>query len=193
MRSIFLLALLSFTTAWTQDDSKLPPDAQKIVAAFDAAAAKLRADVEKQIDKKALDAISDLRKAQENATKKNDLDGAVAIKAKIAALVPKDAVKDDRPADPMQELIGTWDIIGTSYSIQTLPNKTAIWKGAAQGFKGSWTWDAKHSAMRIAWNNGSYESLHYIDHNSVESREESADGVELKKKSGTRSTMVSDK
>ncbi len=189
---VLIALLICFTAIAQESPQTLPQDAQKTLDAYEAKVAKLRADLDKVIDREALNTISDLRKAQDAATKKGNLDGAVAIKATIAKLVPKDAPKDV-PSDPQQELIGTWDIAGTTYSIQTLPNKAAIWKGPTQGFKGNWTWDAKHSAMHITWSNGTYESLHYVDHNNVESREESADGEELKKKTGTRSTVVSDK
>ncbi len=178
MRYLTLLLLtLSFTAVFAQDDSKLPPDAQKIVAAFDAAAAKLRADVEKQIDKKALDAISDLRKAQENATKKNDLDGAVAIKAKIAALVPKDMPEiKSGPKDPAA-MIGKWMMSGAGNG--------AAWvikaKGQAtsgEGFDGNYK--VKEDKIVITWSNGQIDTMVIQDASAQDTTGTSGRGADLK-------------
>jgi hypothetical protein len=87
----FLSLILISTCAICAD---LPQDAQTLVnsegmqelaakSEFDAKVAKLRKEL-----------IPKLQKAQEAATKKGDLDGAVAIKAKLAELAP---TKGDKP------------------------------------------------------------------------------------------------
>ncbi len=76
-----LLALLLICSVGFAEDLTmnvvLPPDAKQAIASYDAAVAKAKADV-----------IAKLQKAQETATKRGDLDGAMAIKARIADLDP---------------------------------------------------------------------------------------------------------
>jgi hypothetical protein len=84
--NLLLAHALLFLAGFAFSEEKLPADAAKLVEAFDTDAAKMRAETEKAIEKKAALLANALQKAQDTATKKGDLDGAMAIKAKIAAL-----------------------------------------------------------------------------------------------------------
>ncbi len=84
LRFICLFALALLTTPFTcAAESKLPADAAKLVEVFDTDAAKIRADAEKAVDKRAAELTAKLQKAQDAAMKRGDLDGANAIKAAI--------------------------------------------------------------------------------------------------------------
>ncbi len=77
MRFLALLILIC-SVGFAEDltmNVVLPPDAKQAIASYDAAVAKAKADV-----------IAKLQKAQETATKRGDLDGAMAIKARLAGL-----------------------------------------------------------------------------------------------------------
>lgn len=103
MRTLLLCLLCTLTYA-----ADLPVDAAKLVEVFDADAAKLRADTEKAIDKKAAVLANALQVVQEKLTKKGDLDGALAVKSKIVAL----GAKTEAPATSVslkQRLVGLFD------------------------------------------------------------------------------------
>ncbi len=89
MRLSHMLAIFALTTSLLRAQ-ELPAEAQKLIATYDAEVAKMRADVEKLVDKKSIDLALKLAKVQDTATKKGDLDGALAIKAKVAVLMPKE-------------------------------------------------------------------------------------------------------
>lgn len=93
MRLFILMLLLSFLSATSADESpppsKLPADAAKLLTKADADIAVIR---------KAL--VAALQKSQEVATKKGDLDGALAVKAEIEKLSGLMPAKPRLPAEP---------------------------------------------------------------------------------------------
>ncbi len=105
-----LLLLLTLGLAFGEEPAaKLPPEAQKLVAAFDADATKLRADAEAAVEKKAALLANQLQLVQEKLTKKGDLDGAMAVKAKIAGLSKGEV---EKPALPTHD-----DTVGGKYVV----------------------------------------------------------------------------
>lgn len=87
-------------------ESRMPPGAQATAERFAKAAAKLEADYRKALSAERARAISELEKAQKASTKAGDLDGALAIKARLDDLrAAQDAdgeglLPSDRPAAP---------------------------------------------------------------------------------------------
>jgi len=82
---------------------KLPADAAALMQGYETDVAKLEADCAKSVAAKADALRIKLTKAQEGATKKGDLDGALAIKAAIEKLSTEDSQKSspgDKPALP---------------------------------------------------------------------------------------------
>ncbi len=152
------LLMLLAGTAFSADETpttKLPTDAAKLVEAFDADATKLRADVEKAIEKKAATLATALQKAQDAATKKGDLDAAMAIKAKVAAL----GVKGGEVTVP--PFVGKWTAVwdrGNAGS--NLAHE--VWEIAADGTctSGAFTghWKPKAGGYEVSW-----DSLGIVD------------------------------
>ena len=104
---IRILSLILLTTYAMCAD--IPKDAQSLIdsegmqeiaakSEFDAKVAKLRKDL-----------IPKLQKAQEAATKKGDLEGALAIKAKLVELAPKAEEKPPTDQELKQRLTGTFE------------------------------------------------------------------------------------
>lgn len=79
MRLLPILILLICSTAWAADQTLFPADVQAVLNDYDAKVAKAKADV-----------VTKLQKAQEAATKKGNLDLAMALKAKVAEFAPKE-------------------------------------------------------------------------------------------------------
>ncbi len=73
IRSLFLLLIL-VPISWAAETS-LPPDAQSAIADYDTKVSKLKGEL-----------VAKLQKAQDAATKKGNLEVALAIKGKIAGL-----------------------------------------------------------------------------------------------------------
>jgi hypothetical protein len=94
MRLILLLALFLISSLLGADEapppSKLPPDAVKAVAKADADIVAIR---------RAL--IVQLQKSQAEATKKGDLDGALAVKGKIEEIGKEVPAKAAPPPAPL--------------------------------------------------------------------------------------------
>ncbi len=135
MRFITLLALALLIAPFTHAaESKLPADATKLVEAFDTDAAKIRADAEKAVDKRAAELTAKLQKAQDAAMKRGDLDGANAIKAAIEKAAPNAVSKSggSEIADPSQLLHAIprmnakeWDALpGTEITVMAAREKT---------------------------------------------------------------------
>ncbi len=111
MRFIILVAFIFSTiTLFAQEESKMPLEAQKLIAAYDTDAAKIRADAEKQVDKKSVELAVKLAKIQDAATKRGDLEGALALKTKVAAIAPKnDAAPVVSAQDIKRRFTGVFD------------------------------------------------------------------------------------
>ncbi len=134
MTAILLAHLLMLCAGYacSAEEAKLPADAAKLVEAFDADATKLRADAEKAVEKKAAILANALQVVQEKLTKKGDLDGAMAVKTKIAAL----GVKGDEkiPQEQTVSIDGQKDVgfklgavrRGQTFSFQYV---SGVWKG----------------------------------------------------------------
>lgn len=75
LSSFFLFFALTMILTAAEEPKPLPADAQAAIDAFDKAVAREQAAL-----------VTKLQKAQEAATKKGDLDAALAIKARIEAL-----------------------------------------------------------------------------------------------------------
>lgn len=78
---------------------RLPVDAQRALDAHDKDVAKLQADMDKEVAKRVKNLQEVLTKSIEAATKRGDLDGAIAIRTKLSALTPrKDTEASAKPA-----------------------------------------------------------------------------------------------
>lgn len=94
-----LILIMLICTAWCENamnptESKLPTEAETLVSLYDADVAKIQADADKAIQAKTDALRTKLAKAQESATKKGNLEGALAIKGAIEKLP-----KSERPKD----------------------------------------------------------------------------------------------
>ncbi len=100
---ITILILFLSIAAHAADPAKLPADAETLVNREGMDEFKLKADFDAKVYKLRGDLVAKLTKAQEAATKKGDLDGALALKAKIA-----DLSKDmpEVPAAPISGRVG---------------------------------------------------------------------------------------
>ncbi len=85
---ILILALLAMRCCASEaaPDLQLPPDATKIVSAYDEAAARIQSKADADLAKERDKARKALTAVQEKVTKAGNLDGALAIKAMIAKL-----------------------------------------------------------------------------------------------------------
>lgn len=89
MRHFILFLIVTAATAADVSvavPDTLPAAAQAAVDRYTADVAKIREDAEKAVAKKSAELAKVLIKTQDEVTKKGDLQGALAIKAKIAAL-----------------------------------------------------------------------------------------------------------
>jgi hypothetical protein len=99
MRPIALMLLAAFSTiAWAADeapavDPKLPAVAAAAMKDYQADLAKLKADYDAKVSKRALELGTMLTKVQTDVTKKGDLEGALAVKGVIEKL-PFDRLDD---------------------------------------------------------------------------------------------------
>jgi hypothetical protein len=118
-----LILLIAFvlmsliTRAWGEDalnpaTSKLPVDVATLLNVFEADSIKIQADADKAIAAKADTLRTKLTKAQESATKKGDLDGALAIKDAIEKL-PKAEPKAAAPRKTWA--VGTWEVLWSGF------------------------------------------------------------------------------
>ncbi len=156
MRFICLFALALLTTPFTcAAESKLPADAAKLVETFDADAAKIRADAEKAVDKKAAELTGKLQKAQEAAMKRGDLDGANAVKAAIEKAAPKKAVAAAPEATPL----GAYKVSKCNWEINEIFLKD---KGVVKTSLGDTAaWVITDDTLTITWKDGSASKGEY--------------------------------
>ena len=98
-----IIALLILSLTLCAEDIKLPPDAQSAIDKADKATAVVQSKADVEIGKIRKDLIASLTKSQEAVTRKGDLNTALAIKAKIDAivkLIPSVDLMNDLQIDP---------------------------------------------------------------------------------------------
>ncbi len=158
--------------------NKHTPDVNRAIAQCETDVAKIKADAEKDI----LASNEKLRivlvKGQEAATKKGDLDEALALKGMIEKL-PKADVKIVKSTVPMDKsIVGTWRS-KTGYVLKFGADKGATW-GANLG--GGWEIDksTKPVSIIIKWANGCTYRVNEINGDDLVGSEENGDGTFLK-------------
>ncbi len=160
LATVVLAHLLLFCAgcACSAEETKLPADAARLVEAFDTDAAKLRADAEKAVEKKAAVLANALQVVQEKLTKKGDLEGAMAVKTKIAGL----GVKSDKPLNPATALVGRWAAVwdkGTiganlAHEVWTVEEDGTCLNGQVHG-----KWLVKNGGFEIRWDIGFVDTI----------------------------------
>lgn len=116
--SLTLLAL----TLHCAEETKLPADAQAAVDKADKVISIIQAKADADIDKIRQNLITALTRTQIAVTKKGDLDGANAVKAKIDALEKLTKDKEDSndllATNEKPTLAGTWQVIRFDQSVK---------------------------------------------------------------------------
>lgn len=132
----FILLILVAFSAFAGDE--LPPAAKKIIDQRDAA-----------IEKANETAIAALEKVLVDLTKKGDLDGALAVRAKIESLRKPEThdVLGQPIVSPEQAFLGKWNLVGTG-EIVIKP------KGVASCSVCGGKWSINDGKLVIAWANG---------------------------------------
>lgn len=104
-------------------ENSLPSDAQAALSAYETDYAKLQADFDDAVIKRAAKAKAALNKAQESATKKGKLNDAMAIKASIEKLdwslpKPKADLLGNKLAQKTKTWAnGTWEVLWAGYRV----------------------------------------------------------------------------
>lgn len=121
MRPVILSIILA--CAYAGEAPKLPADVQATIDKNDRAVTAVQAKADGEIYKLRQTLIAALTKAQEAATKKGDLDTAMAIKAKIESIKLPSLIDDQPRIDPSKLRSYTakvWDQLpGTVFTIAT--------------------------------------------------------------------------
>jgi len=177
MRNLILTFLVLVITgpAFCEDTekTKLPNDAASAMSMYEADAANLKADFDKAIATKTKALRVKLEKAQEAATKKGNLDGAMAVKAAIDKL-PKDGTKAPEPLSAAA--VGSWDFASdTGYrSLLTLTDK-----GVAKVRDNVGTYKvSREGKVTLNWQNGKVD-VFTIDQDRKSGKGECSDGAGL--------------
>jgi len=162
MKPFLILLILSAITAEeavAPPESKLNAEASAIVAGYEADVAKIQSDQDQAIQARAEKAKVGLAKAQENATKKGDLDSALAIKDAIGKL-PKGLEKKGLTAPPghaNNSLTGKYDYVFTNGHKGKLTITGDNAQDIGSGVRGKVT-HSKHE-YTITWANGTQWTL----------------------------------
>jgi hypothetical protein len=149
LRACILAVVLCTTVlAGEAEPAKLPSAAQAALDRLAKAEAKIETDAAKARSTERQKAIKELEKAQTTATKAGDLDGAVAVKARVDDLKKAeedaaDLLGDARPAgkDPAVLALGSWSAVktnGTTGTVDIAADKTVRITAGMQTFSGVW-------------------------------------------------------
>lgn len=152
-----ILALMWLVCYATGAD--LPADAQALVAKADKVVATIQAEAAFKVYKAQQAEIATLKRCQDAAMGKKDLDGATLIKAKIDDLQKQ---VDDYNAvlpgpDPIPPLVGSWDVLNPDGS-------TKCWLTITKEGKATETSSSAVGSLHdqnITWSNGTTWALEY--------------------------------
>jgi len=116
MRLMILIACVGFASAADPPDTKLPPEASKVVAERDTTIAKAKAAYDAAVAKANAEAAKKLDPILVKITKSGDLAGANAVKAKLDELKTGQAdLLGDAPVDLAKILIKNKWILSTGF------------------------------------------------------------------------------
>lgn len=152
----YFILSLAILACWAGED-KLPPDAQAAIDKADKAISVIQSKADAEISKVRQDMIKALTKAQEAATKKGDLNAALAIKAKIDEVPRPEVLEPVKPMDPKTYVVGTWRIANGGW--------TGIWilkddgKVEESGTVRTGTWKITGKVCTVTWLSGSTENF----------------------------------
>lgn len=119
IRLLLAIALVCSSITAAETEAKLPTPAQTALDRLAKADAKLAADYRKALAVERSKAMAELEKVQKATTKAGDLDGALAVKAKLDELRAAqeaeagDLLGGDRPAVPAdlsKQVVGRWNL-----------------------------------------------------------------------------------
>jgi len=135
--------------------ASLPKDLAALVTSYEADVAKLKADTDKSIAAKAEVLRGKLVKAQEDMTKKGDLDTAVAIKQAIESLDGNKPIAKVGSAEKLKKTWakGVWQVVwpGFRANITFSPDGTMV---RQDGAKGTYTVGDGSEAVDMVWDDG---------------------------------------
>lgn len=158
--SLTLLAL----TLHCVEEVKLPPDAQSAIDKADKSIATIQAKADGEITKVRLALITTLTDCQKSTTKKGDLDGALAIKAKIEALdklMPSgDLLGEKEKSTEKINIAGEWRMNESANFTITKENKAMCASGGGKVI-------IKKDALVITWDNGYIDTYVYPPKDNV--------------------------
>jgi hypothetical protein len=131
--------------------AELPPDAQTTIDREAAQEAQLRTELDAKVAKLHSDLVARLKKSQDAAMHRGDLDGAEAIKARIVSLQPKTA-----PPEPMLSdlLVGTFHFAFMNGHAGGLGFEGGVATDMGPGIQGTVKVAEDDSKAVISWANG---------------------------------------
>ncbi len=164
MRHLILFSTLVISISLSAAEApKLPADAQKVMDKLERAESKLTSDYKRSVNAERTKSITDLQKAQKDITKSGDLDGALAVKKQIEALLAKIADDEDtdllgnkKKADVAKLILGTWSwqkTNGVAGTFEALADGTFAAKITApiQFPYIPGKWEAKDDQILLTW------------------------------------------
>ena len=158
--AVLIAALLACACRLPAEDAppaaKLPPDATHLVDAFEADAARIRAAAEQQVQKKASELVKKLEGCETAAMRRQDLDGAEAVKQAI------DTYQKVSPSafDP----VGSYTINGSRWTGTWSLLKDFTCSASSSGaVVNNGTWKLDGTTVRISWRSGIKESIDFSD------------------------------
>jgi hypothetical protein len=158
MKSILAILFLASACLWAADPT-LPPEAAKVVTETEAAVEKARLVFEAAKNKAEAEAAAKLEKIQVALTKKGDLDGALAVKAKVEELTKVEenvlGLKP-KPGPAVAQVAGVWQAECPGYrGVWTLtPDGKAVQDSGLAG-----TWSVDGQVVTTNWDGGIVESF----------------------------------
>lgn len=192
LRACALALLITFLAAGEAEPAKLPPAVQATLERLAKAEARIDADAAKARSVERQKAIKELEKAQTTATKAGDLEGAMAVKARVEELkkaeesATTDLLGENKAAgkDPAAMAVGTWALVkskGIGGVVNLGADKTA--KVVAGPYSISGTWKIEKERLVITWpiDDRSIESLAFVtpDYLVGDSYDSGKDGITL--------------
>lgn len=162
--SRILAILVAIACCWAGDAApgaapKLPAAAQAALDRLDKAEAKLEVEHRKALSAERAKAIAELERVQKTVTKAGDLDGALAVKARIEELqkaeaVDADALLGEKPAakvDAQRAAPGRWELAkGGGNAICTLREDGSVTAMLGQ-LPVPGRWRAEKGRLIITW------------------------------------------
>jgi len=195
LRATIVALLATVLAAGDAEPAKLPAAAQAALDRLAKAEAKIDADAAKLRSAERQKAMKELDKAQQTVTKAGDLDGALAVKARIDELKKAEEADsaallgEDKPAkDPAKLAVGSWSVSktnGVNGQIELMADKMARVTAGPVTYTGIWMIEKERVVIHWGgsathWENLAFETADRLKGDSFDAGKDGISMVRLK-------------